>query len=76
MASQLYTETLHYGRPSPGTHDHSGSEYELPDGANPADDFHTYALEWEEGEIRWYVDGVHYQTQRSSGWWAQTENRR
>ena len=20
-------------------------------------------LEWEEGEIRWYVDGDHYQTQ-------------
>jgi hypothetical protein len=36
---------------------------------NPADDFHEYAVEWEEDEIRWYVDGVHYQTQTSEGWY-------
>jgi beta-glucanase (GH16 family) len=27
-----------------------------------ADDFHTYAIEWEEDEIRWYYDGEHYYT--------------
>ncbi|GLS27019.1 hypothetical protein GCM10007877_27380 [Marinibactrum halimedae] len=28
------------------------------------DTFHTYAIEWEKGEIRWYIDGEHYQTQK------------
>ncbi len=27
-----------------------------------ADDFHTYAIEWEPDEIRWYYDGEHYHT--------------
>ncbi len=27
-----------------------------------ADDFHTYAVEWEADEIRWYYDGEHYHT--------------
>lgn len=29
---------------------------------NIADDFHTYAIEWEPDEIRWYFDGEHYFT--------------
>lgn len=29
---------------------------------NIADDFHTYAIEWEADEIRWYYDGGHYYT--------------
>lgn len=27
-----------------------------------ADGFHTYAIEWEADEIRWYYDGEHYHT--------------
>lgn len=57
--------TLHYGNDWPDNV-HSGKEYELPDGLNPADDFHTYAIEWQEGEIRWYVDNYLYATQRQS----------
>ncbi len=57
--------TLHYGRDWPNNAS-SGKAYQLPDGVNPADDFHTYAIEWQEGEIRWYVDGYLYQTQRDS----------
>lgn len=30
--------------------------------ADFADKFHVFALEWEPGALRWYVDGVHYQT--------------
>ncbi len=56
---------LWYGRSWPNQ-SNSGSDYELPDAQNPADGFHTYALEWEAGEIRWYVDGILYQTQRKS----------
>ena len=57
--------TLHYGVAWPNNSS-SGKAYLLPDGQNPADDFHTYAIEWNEGEIRWYVDGYLYQTQMAS----------
>jgi beta-glucanase (GH16 family) len=29
---------------------------------NIADDYHTYAIEWEADEIRWYYDDAHYHT--------------
>ncbi len=54
--------TLHYAKD--GTY--SGKEYMLANASNPADDFHTYAIEWQEGEVRWYVDGYLYATQRKS----------
>ena len=57
--------TLHYGREWPNNSS-SGKAYTFPEGMNPADDFHTYAIEWQEGEIRWYVDGYLYATQRRS----------
>jgi beta-glucanase (GH16 family) len=51
--------TLHYGKP----HTYTGNHYELTGGETFADRYHVFATEWEPGEIRWYVDGVHYQTQ-------------
>jgi len=57
--------TLHYGREWPNNAS-SGKAYSLPDNINPADGFHTYAIEWQEGEIRWYVDNYLYATQRKS----------
>ena len=57
--------TLHYGASWPDN-DHSGQAYSLPNNLNPADDFHTYAVEWQEGEIRWYVDNYLYATQLRS----------
>lgn len=53
--------TLHYGGEWPDN-EQSGDWYQLDSGIF-AGDFHVFALEWEEGEIRWYVDGEHYQTQ-------------
>jgi beta-glucanase (GH16 family) len=39
-----------------------GGIYDLP---NPvADDFHTIAVEWQPGEIRWYIDGIQYHRAR------------
>lgn len=58
--------TLHYGLPWPQWENHGKT---LSMEVNPADDFHVYAIEWEADEIRWYVDGQHYQTQRSEGWY-------
>lgn len=62
--------TLHYGRAWPDNA-YSGTAYDLGDNNNPADGFHHYALEWQEGEIRWYVDGVHYATQTEDDWYSQ-----
>ncbi|WP_049757913.1 carbohydrate binding domain-containing protein [Colwellia psychrerythraea] len=80
---------LWYGRSWPNQ-SNSGAHFSLPGEANPADGFHIYAIEWEEGEIRWYVDGYLYQTQLRSqvnidsdgdangllhrGWFADYEN--
>ena len=54
--------TLHYGARWP-QNVFSSNDYFLPGGASFHDDFHTFAVEWERGEIRWYVDGRHYATQ-------------
>jgi beta-glucanase (GH16 family) len=40
---------------------------ELPKGKRLADDFHTYAIEWEPNEIRFYLDADLYATQRREG---------
>ncbi|MCM2678375.1 glycoside hydrolase family 16 protein [Echinimonas agarilytica] len=65
VAEAFVHGTLHYGKESPNN-SNSGRAYALPDGVNPADDFHTYAVEWQQGEIRWYVDDYLYATQRQS----------
>lgn len=56
--------TLHYG--GLGNHVFTGEEFTLEEG-DFTNEFHVFAIEWEEGEIRWYVDDIHYQTQRSWG---------
>ncbi|HBN79329.1 MAG TPA: glucan endo-1,3-beta-D-glucosidase [Planctomycetaceae bacterium] len=53
--------TLHYGGQWP-KNAYSGDQFELKLGSF-TEEFHTFAIEWEEGEIRWYVDGELYQTQ-------------
>lgn len=55
--------TLHYGGTYP-THLQSGKSYQLAVG-NFAANFHTFALQWDTTSIRWYVDGILYQTQTS-----------
>lgn len=53
--------TLHYGEKRPDN-SQSGSSYTFPEGES-INGFHTYGIEWQPGEIRWYVDGKLYQTQ-------------
>ncbi len=55
--------TLHYGGPWP-QNTHSGMSNTLQEGTF-ADDFHLFALEWEEGIFKWFVDDSLYQTQTS-----------
>jgi len=53
--------TLHYGGNWPDNVQ-SGTSFILGEGTFSGD-FHIFTIEWEDGEIRWYVDGIHYQTQ-------------
>lgn len=59
--------TLHYGNPWV----YNTGYYNLADGASFADDFHTFAVEWLPGEMRWYVDGELYQIQQD---WYSTDS--
>ena len=44
--------TVHYGEP------HAEQQGTLKlDGTTFAEDFHEYSVEWEPGEMRWYIDG-------------------
>ena len=58
--------TTHFGGTFPNN-TLSGSSYVLPSGTFN-DDFHVFAVEWEETEMRWYMDDVLYRTQTS--WWS------
>lgn len=49
--------TLHFGEPHAMVQGTLNAEK-----GNFADEFHTFAVEWEPGEIRWYCDGVNYKT--------------
>jgi len=62
--------TLHYGKAWPDNVA-TGQATHLPGYVNPADGFHTYSIEWEEGEFRWYIDNVHFATQTQDGWFSQ-----
>lgn len=61
--------TLHFGSRWPANAEAS-QNYDLPNQRTVAD-FHVYALEWEPGEIRWYVDGHKFATQ--SSWWSSSK---
>lgn len=47
--------TIHYGEP----HKQSQGTFTLAEG-DFASDFHTFAIEWEPGLIKWFVDGEQY----------------
>lgn len=64
--------TLHYGKFWP-QNSYTGAS--ITPAGNIWEGFHQYAVEWERGEIRWYVDGIHYATQHpatenSTGWFT------
>ncbi|MEN8202158.1 MAG: family 16 glycosylhydrolase [Bacteroidota bacterium] len=63
--------TLHFGDAWPANK-YKGTNYTLSEG-DFYSEFHDFALEWVEGEIRWYVDGHRYQTQGAGDWWSAGE---
>ena len=54
--------TIHYGGEYPAN-TYSGNTTNLP--AGTAGNWHVYAVEWQEGVIRWFVDGQLYSTKTS-----------
>ena len=60
--------TLHFGGGWPNNV-HMGSSYTLVD-SDPSQNFHTYAIDWAEDEIRWYVDGTLYGSNTSASWYS------
>lgn len=62
--------TIHYGG-SPPNNTQSGANFTLANSTFAAD-FHTFSIEWEETEIRWYIDGHLYSTKNS--WYATSTN--
>jgi len=59
--------TVHYGNP----HASGQGEYTLQSGKF-SDSYHIYAFEWDPGEMRWYIDGTLYHTEKS--WYTRDEN--
>ncbi len=59
--------TTHYGLPGePFNGTSSQNDNQVPLDAA----FHEYAVEWERDQLRFFVDGVHFQTQTSDEWYA------
>lgn len=52
--------TVHFGKDWPENR-YKSSTYSLESGKF-SDNFHLFSIEWEENEIRWYVDGEQYHT--------------
>jgi beta-glucosidase len=55
--------TIHYG-----DYDSQSGDFVLEEGSF-ADDFHVFTFIWEEEAMRWYIDGVHFQT--FTDWYTQ-----
>lgn len=60
--------TIHYGEP----HAQSQGTYSVSAADNFADNYHTYAVDWEPGKITWYIDGIKYHEE--SDWFFAKEN--
>lgn len=60
--------TIHYGEP----HKEQQGTYTLSNGTF-ADDYHTYMLEWEPDEIRFYIDGNLYH--KVNDWFTKVEGK-
>ena len=61
------SSTAHYGM---GTAPFTGTTSEYDTGIGGDMGFRTYTLEWERDKLRFYVDGVHFQTQNAQNWYV------
>ncbi|MGI9270542.1 MAG: glycoside hydrolase family 16 protein [Woeseiaceae bacterium] len=61
--------TIHYGGEFP---QNTSSETRYTPSVDVTEDFHTYAIEWDADEIRWYIDDTLYAMQNS--WFSSADN--
>ena len=61
---------IHYGMAWPL----NTFKYQKYENVDPADGFHIYAMEWDQNEIRWFVDGNHFYTVRNATYWNYYKN--
>ncbi|MEO0630783.1 MAG: family 16 glycosylhydrolase, partial [Planctomycetota bacterium] len=66
FADRIYG-TIHYGGPFPGNVQ-AGGQY--APGTDFSQGFHTYTLEWDPNQMRWYVDGVLYRVINREVWFS------
>ncbi|MCR4608605.1 MAG: carbohydrate binding domain-containing protein [Eubacterium sp.] len=63
--TDLVYGTIHYGNP----HSESQGTKKLTDG-DFSEEYHVFAVEWEPGSIKWYVDGMLYHEEHD--WYSTT----
>ena len=51
--------TAHWGN-DPSAHQYLGSSIALPSGSTFDEEFHVFSIEWQEDEIRWFMDDQEY----------------
>ncbi len=61
--------TLHFGREWP-YNEYKGTSHSIYS-SSFSDDFHEFVLEWKVGTMKWYVDGVLFQTLGAGDWYTQ-----
>jgi beta-glucanase (GH16 family) len=64
--------SIHFGSPGLDARALITHVHPLPGGSTVAN-WHEYAVEWEPGEIRFYVDGTHTSTRNH--WWSSSHTR-
>ena len=60
-------QTLHFGNPWPNN---QSVGHDLDPGFDVTADFNNYAVEWQEGEIRWYINDVLVANQNMDDWFT------
>jgi beta-glucanase (GH16 family) len=63
------TSALHFGNNFPDNRS-TGDSTTLTNQANPADNYHVWAVEWGEGLIKWFLDGALYSTKTNDQWFT------
>ena len=63
--------TIAYGDEFPAN---QSTETRFTPGVDVTESFNTYALEWDEDEIRWYFNGELYAMQPASAWFSAADN--
>ena len=67
-----YSGAIHYGGPWPRNTYATTGYYPFPSNKTIGD-FHVYAVEWKEGEIKWLCDDqvVYVRNASNGGWWSE-----